>query len=37
VIDEDPAHQLSGDREEVRSILPLRLPLIHELQVKLIY
>ena len=36
MIDEDPAHQLSGDSEEVGPILPLRLSLIHKLEVELI-
>ncbi len=36
VIDEDAAHHLRGDAEEVRAVLPLHLRLIHEPHVRLV-
>jgi hypothetical protein len=36
VIDEDAAHQVRGDREELGAVLPLDPPLIDELQVGLV-
>lgn len=34
VIDQDAAHHLGGDGEEVRPVLPIYVPLLEESQVK---
>jgi hypothetical protein len=37
VVDEDPPHQLRGDREEMRPVLPLHVTLIDQLQIRLVH
>jgi hypothetical protein len=37
VVDENPSHQLRGDGEEVRPVLPLHAALIDELQIRLVH
>ena len=36
MIHQDPPHQAGGDGEELRAILPVRLALFHQLQVRLV-
>jgi hypothetical protein len=36
MVDENAAHDLCGDTKEVRPVLPIDLPLIHEPQVRLV-
>ncbi len=36
VIDQDATHQVRGNREKLRAVLPLDPPLIDELQIRLV-
>ena len=37
VVDEDSAHHPCGDREEVRTVHPLHVPLVHKSQIRLVH